>query len=306
MVLRRVPATILLFCLVSIALSSCLVRRRLVNRPGGRTKQALLVANRDALLGIIAKQYEAVHNFSATVDMTPALGTTEKNKVTEYKDVRGFIRFRKPAEIRIIGLYPVVRNKMFDMASNGTDFRLYIPAQNRFLTGRNQIEQPSPNKIYNLRPQHFLDALLVRPIDTRTDKVLLENFTDEDNAFYILHEVHPNGEGQLQLNRTIWIERLDLHMARQLIFDASGNILTDARYSDWKVYDNIPFPKHIDINRPVDEYAVVIDVVKMDVNKGVPDDQFSLEQPEGSTHQIVGEPPASATPKPAPPERPNK
>jgi hypothetical protein len=298
MVLRRVPATILLFCLISIGLSSCLVRRRLVNRPGGRTKQALLVADRNTLLGIIAKQYAAIRDFSATVDMTPGLGTTEKNKVTEYKDVRGFIRFRQPAEIRIIGLYPVVRNKMFDMASTGTDFRLYIPAQNRFLTGRNQIEQPSENKLYNLRPQHFLDALLVKPIDTQTDRVLLENFTDEDNAFYILHEVHPNGEGQLQLSRTIWIDRLDLHMARQLIFDDSGNILTDARYAEWKPYDNVPFPKHVEINRPRDEYAVVIDIVKMDVNKGVPNDQFILQQPEGSTLQIIGAPPAPAKPKP--------
>ena len=54
-----------------------------------------------------------------------------------------------------------------------------------------------------------------------------------------------------------------------MIFDDNGNILTDARYSDWKAYDNVPFPKHIEINRPRDEYAVVIDIVKMDINKGV-------------------------------------
>ena len=262
------------------------------------------MASRDTLLEIIARQYNAIHDFSATVDMTPALGSTEKNKLTEYKDVRGYIRFRKPGEIRIIGLYPVVRNKMFDMVSNGTEFKLYIPAKNRFLTGQNQIEQPSPNKLYNLRPQHFLDALLVRPIDMRTDQVLLENFTDEDNAFYILHAVHPNGEGQLQLTRTIWIDRLDLQMARQLIYDGSGNILTDARYSEWTTYDNVPFPKHVEINRPRDEYAIVIDVVKMDINTGVPNGQFALEQPEGSTLQIIGVPESSAPSKSRPPQGP--
>ncbi len=304
MVLRRVPATILLFCLVAMALSSCFVRRRLVTRPGGRTKQSLLIADRATLLGIVAKEYDAIRDFSATVDMTPALGTTEKNKVTEYKDVRGYIRFRKPAEIRIIGLYPVVRNKMFDMLSTGTDFRLYIPAQNRFLTGQNQIGEPSPNKLYNLRPQHFLDAMLVRPINTQADKVLLENFTDEDNAFYILHEVHPNGEGQLLLSRTIWIDRLELKIARQLIFDPSGNILTDARYADWKMYDNVPFPKHLEIDRPRDEYAVIIDVVKMDINKGVPEDLFTLPQPEGSKLQVIGPAPTPEPAKPKPPQGP--
>jgi hypothetical protein len=127
--------------------------------------------------------------------MVPALGSAEKSKITEYKDVRAYILFRKPGDIRLIGLYPVVRNKAFDMVSDGTDFKLYIPARNRFLVGRNEIDQPSQNKLENLRPQHFLEALLVRPIDARSDKVLLENFTDEDNAFYILHVVHVNGGG---------------------------------------------------------------------------------------------------------------
>ena len=75
-------------------------------------------------------------------------------------------------------------------------------------------------------------------------------------------------------------------------------ILTDARYSDWKAYDNVPFPKHIEINRPKDEYAVVIDVVKMDINKGVTQEKFALAQPEGSTLQVVGQAPV---PGPAPP-----
>ena len=49
--------------------------------------------------------------------MTPALGTAEKSQITEYKDVTGYILFRKPAQIHIIGLYPVIRSKAFDMAS---------------------------------------------------------------------------------------------------------------------------------------------------------------------------------------------
>jgi outer membrane lipoprotein-sorting protein len=232
--------------------------------------------------------------------MIPALGTTEKNKVTEYKDVRAYILFRKPADIRIIGLYPVVRNKAFDMVSNGTDFKLFIPARNRFLVGSNEIIQPSANKLENLRPQHFQDAILVRPIDTTKDKLLMENFTDEDNAFYILHIVHENGNGQLQLGRTVWFSRTDLRLARQLIFDSDGNILTDARYSDWKPWDNVPFPKHIEINRPRDEYAVVIDIVKMDINKGLGADKFQLDQPEGTTTQTVGQSPQGPTTPPPP------
>ncbi|MBZ5726843.1 MAG: outer membrane lipoprotein-sorting protein [Acidobacteriia bacterium] len=302
MLSRRVPVLPLMLCLLALTLCSCLARRRAINRPGGKANPKLLIAGRGVLLDSLAKQYHAVRDFNATVDMVPALGTTEKSHITEYKDVRAFILFRQPASIRLIGLVPVVRNKAFDMVSDGADFKLYVPSRNRFLVGRNAIEQPSANKLENLRPQHFLDALLVRPVDLAKSKVLMENYTDEDNAFYILHEVHENGGGQLQLDRTIWFSRLDLMLARQLIFDTAGNILTDARYAQWHAYDNVPFPKHIEINRPRDEYAVVIDIVKMDINKGVEDDKFSLEQPEGSTLQVVGQPPVTA-PKPAPPAK---
>jgi outer membrane lipoprotein-sorting protein len=274
------------------ALTSCLARRRtIVRRGAGASKNpSLLVANRETLVNEIDRQYAAVRDFSATVDMVPALGTAEKSKITEYKDVRAYILYRKPSDIRLVGLYPVVRNTAFDMVSTGPDFRLYVPSRNRFLTGKNEIVQPSPNRLENLRPTHFLDALIVRPIESGVDKLLLENMTDEDDASYIIHVIREAPNGQLRLLRTIWFSRIDLRLSRQLILDDSGNILTDARYSQWKTYDNVPFPKHIEINRPRDEYGVVIDVVKMDINKGVTDDKFVLNQPPGSTLQVVGQP----------------
>jgi outer membrane lipoprotein-sorting protein len=306
MLFRRAPAAILLLCLIPLGLSSCLARRRAFVRSGGKSTQPLLVADRSTLVASIARQYAAIRDFNATVDMVPALGSAEKSKIVEYKDVRAFILFRKPGDIRLIGLYPVVRNKAFDMVSDGTNFKLYVPIRSRFLVGRNEIDQPSQNKLENLRPQHFLEALLVRPIDADRDKLLLENFTDEDNAFYVLHVVHVNGGGELQLDRTIWFNRYNLTLARQLIFDAAGNILTDARYTDWRRYDNVAFPKHIEIDRPRDEYAVVIDIVKMDINNGVSDDKFVLDQPEGTTLQVVGQAPVPAPAKPAPPRRRKK
>jgi hypothetical protein len=302
---RRVPVCLVVVCLLAAGFSSCFARRRLIARKGAKnTTQALLTADRQTLLDSVTRQYEAVRDFNAEVDMVPALGTAEKSKITEYKDVRAYVLFRRPSDIRLIGLYPVVRTKAFDMVSNGLDFKLYVPSRNRFLIGKNEIDEPSPNKLENLRPQHFLDAMMVRPVDLKTEKVLLMNLTDEDNAFYIIPVVHENGNGQLLLSRSIWFNRYNLTIARQFIFDATGNILTDARYSDWKPYDNVAFPKHIEINRPKDEYAVVIDVVKMDINKGVSQEKFTLAQPEGSTLQVVGQAPVpSQAPPPAPPAK---
>jgi hypothetical protein len=144
---RRVPVTFFLLCLMAFGLTSCLARRRVITR-NGSTKSGqpvLLVADRDSLLQEITRLYAGLLDFNATVDMVPALGSAEKSKITEYKDVRAYILFRKPNEIRLIGLYPVVRNKAFDMVSQGLTFKLHIPAQNRFITGRNEVIELSKN-----------------------------------------------------------------------------------------------------------------------------------------------------------------
>jgi outer membrane lipoprotein-sorting protein len=296
---RRVRALILLVCVSALDFSGCFVRRRIITRKGGNATPVLLTADKQTLIDRLAQAYQAIQSFSATVDMVPALGSSEKSKITEYKDVRGYILFRKPADIRIIGLYPVVRNKAFDMVSNGKDFRLYLPSSNRFVTGSNQLIANSKNKIENLRPQHFLEALLAAPMQSG-EKAELMNFTDEDNAVYVLHFVRVEADGQILPTRSIWFSRINLHIARQLVYDPAGNILTDARYSDYQNYDGTPFPKTIDIDRPQDEYAVVLTVVKMEINRGISDDKFVLEQPEGTVLQVLGQP------GPAPPAKGKK
>jgi outer membrane lipoprotein-sorting protein len=287
--------------LLMMGTASCLVRRRVLTRKGAAPTQTLLTAAKQTLIEKIAEQYAAVNSLSMTLDMVPAVGTANKGKITEYKDVRAYILFRKPSAIRIIGLYPVVRNKAFDMVSDGSRFRLYIPARNRFIEGVNQIEKPSPNKLENLRPQHFLEALLPRPIDAGSEETTLENFTDEDDAAYILLTFTRGPDGQLILLRQFWFDRLKLQLVRQLIFDPAGDILTDARYSDWQRYDGVPFPKEIEINRPQDEYGVVMKIVKADINAKLTDVQFTLEPPAGTQLETLGQtPPAAPAPAPAP------
>ncbi len=302
---RRVRALILLVCLSALGFSGCFVRRRIITRKGGNATPILLTADKQTLIDFLANQYQAIRSFSATVDMTPALGSAEKSKITEYKDVRGYVLFRKPAFIRLIGLYPVVRNKAFDMVSNGKDFRLYLPSSNRFIVGSNELVARSKNKIENLRPQHFLEALMVAPMQ-QGEKVELMNLTDEDNAVYVLHFVRVQPDGEILPVRSVWFSRINLHIARQLVYDPAGNILTDARYSDWQNYDGVPFPKVIDIDRPQDDYAVVMTVVKMEINRPVSDDKFVLEQPEGTQLQVLGQPSTTPPPPPPPPAKGKK
>lgn len=281
---RTTAAGFAVILLCAFAASGCLARKRVITRDGRATGQSLQTAETALLIDRVRRQSEAITSINVTVDMVPALGSADKGKITEYKDVRAYVLYRAPDRIRLIGLYPVVRSTAFDMVSDGQRFRLFIPAKNTFVEGANEIIEPSTNKLENLRPQHFLDALIVRPVDTAKEKTLLINLTDEATAHYILTIT---GDGIAPL-RQIWFDRITLDIDRQLIFDAKGDILTDARYSDWKVYDRVRFPAHVEINRPKDEYGVVMTVQKMDMNKPLGDEKFVLERPEGATVRTLG------------------
>jgi len=47
------------------------------------------------------------------------------------------------------------------------------------------------------------------------------------------------------------------------------------------------FPSQIKINRPKEEYSIQITIEKIEVNKPLTDDQFSLAQPPGAQVKVL-------------------
>jgi outer membrane lipoprotein-sorting protein len=288
--LRRL-APVALALISGFLLSSCVVKRVITRH--GKTVVAgaapvLKTSTRDELNTRLTNLYSAIASFQATVDMSPSVGSVYKGAITEIKDVRGYVLFRKPDEIRIIGLLPVVRTKAFDMVSNGMDFKLYLVSRNLFVEGSNTAPPVSKNTIENLRPDAFLSSMLVRPAEPGVEIAALQDLTDEDNAQYILQFLRKAADGSLVFSRSVWFDRLDLSITRQIVFDETGDIVSDTRYTKWQPYNAVMFPAHIDINRPKDGYGVVMDVVEMQMNPNLTNDKFELSQPEGTQLQVIG------------------
>ena len=286
-------------CLLVILVASpgCLVRRRVITTQDSHGKpRQLQTATTNALVDTLRRRYETIRSFNATVDMTPVIGSVYKGEITEYKDVRAYILFRKPDEIRVIGLYPVVRSKAFDMVSNGQIFRILIPSKNRFVEGRNDAPAVSKNSLENLRPDAFTNALLISPpAENETPRMI--DSTDEENALYILVMIGKTADNLPTIDRSVYFDRTNLQIVRQKIYDAEGNIVSDTRYREWKVFDGQLFPTSVDINRPKDGYGVVMNVVKMDINTPLTDDKFVLNRPEGTQLHTIGTPaPAAGQP----------
>ncbi len=298
---RHVPVSLALTFLLSSAFlsTSCGVLKRLVLKPRtilrhgkpATSQQPLLNATREQLVERIGKIYSAINSFQATITMTPSVGSANKGQIKDVAaDFRAFILFRKPSDIRIKVLLPIAGTPVFDMVSNGLDFKSLLSEKNLFIEGSNSAPPTSKNKLENLRPPAFLSSMLVAPPDSGKEAPAITNLTDEESAFYVLHLIQKLPGGDVRVSREVYFDRLDLSITRQIVFDDVGDIASDAYYSKWMPYGGVLFPAHIEIQLPKDEYGVVMDIVQMDMNKALTDATFVLTRPEGSTLQIIGEP----------------
>ncbi len=280
-----------IFILLSIfSTTGCLFRTRRVEQ--SISPVALKSATKEQLIAYINSQAAKIQTMQATVDIDTSVGGAKKGKVTEYKEIRGYVLARKPAMLRMIGLLPILRNTAFDMVSDGREFKVSIPPKNRFVIGRNDVVVPNPQQpLQNLRPQIIYDALLLRPIDQEHGELaVLENGTEivtgEKNrkfqqADYII-DVIQTGNGDAWLTRKIVFSRVDLLPHRQLIYNQAGDVVTDASYSDYKDYGGVLFPSVIEIRRPEEEYDITLHMVKLEINLPLDNTKFVLEKPPGA------------------------
>lgn len=272
-----------------LSTTGCMFRTRPVEDQ--YSKAPLKESTQQGLIDSINQQAESIHSLKATVDIDSSVGGLKKGHVTDYKEIRGYVLARKPDELHMVGLMPIVRSTAFDMVSNGQDFKLWIPPRNRFVIGKNEVTNPNAAQpMENIRPQNIYEALLIRPIDPNTEIAVLEN------GYETLHDA--KGHRVLQddyeltiiqkydkgwrLGRKIIFGRIDLKPHRQFIYSDDGKVATDAKYAQYKDYDGFSFPSRIEIYRPQEEYDITLNMLRVEVNQPLKDDQFVLEQPSGA------------------------
>ena len=279
-----------LLCLFAstFPLGGCLFRTRPYERQFSNAP--LKTASQQELIDYVNTAATRIQSMQATVDIDASAADPKNGRVTDYKEIRGYILARKPSMLRMKGLLPVVRNTAFDMVSDGKEFKLWIPPRNKFVIGPSNQETYQPEKrMENMRPQYIYDALLLPEI-AADDIAVLENgyqiVLDSkrhrvEQPDYELAVIHRGGQGWY-LSRRIEFSRADLVPHRQRIYDQQGNVVTDARYQDYKDFAGTSFPSTIEIERPRENYDITLTILKLDVNRTLTDDQFTLEQPAGA------------------------
>jgi hypothetical protein len=269
--------------------SGCLLHRRAVE--DRYSKAPLMQASRQQLIEIVNNQCDAIHSLKATVDIDASAGGIKKGEITDYKEIRGYILARKPGELHMVGLMPLVRTTAFDMVSNGTEFKLWIPPKNRFVIGEENVPTPSSDKpMENIRPRNIYDALLIQCIDPETELAVLD-----DNGYEVFHDakghriLQPDYELIIisigknpRLSRKVVFGRADLNPHRQYIYGADGKLVSDSAYAEYKDYDGVSYPSLIEINLPQEEYEFTFHMLKVEINQPLTQAQFTLDQPPGA------------------------
>lgn len=281
---------LLSLCLLAVAsfpLSGCLFRTRPLDRQ--LSTRPLKTATQQELIDYVNAQAAKIQSLQATVDIDASAGDVKNGRITDYKEIRGYVLARKPSMLRMKGLLPLVRNTAFDMVSDGHEFKVWIPTKNKFVVGANNSDKYDPEKrMENMRPQYIYDAMLIPEIDG--DEAVRENGyetvldsrrhrVEQPNYSLLVIRKGPNGS---YLSRKIDFSRIDLLPYRQRIYDQVGNVVTDAHYHDYKDFGGTTFPGTIEIERPREDYDITLNMVKLDINKTLADDQFALEQPAGA------------------------
>lgn len=277
--------------------TGCLLRTRPVEDQ--YSKAPLKEASQQELINLINQQAEAIRSLKATVDIDSSAGGMKKGQVTDYKEIRGYVLARKPESLHMIGLMPFVRTTAFDMVSEGTDFKLWIPPKNKFVIGKNDVPTPDAKlPMENIRPMNIYEALLIRRVEPfPTEIALMENgyetlhdakghrILQPDYELTVIRRRDNSPDGAYVISRKIIFGRTDLKPHRQYIYNDQSEVATDAHYAEYKDYDGFSFPSRIEIYRPQEEYDITLNMLKVEINTPLRDDQFVLEQPAGA--QVV-------------------
>jgi hypothetical protein len=314
------PTTILLILCVGF-LSGCIEVKK-------DTKTAILLKTEDATREQLMNE---VNRF-ATVNSIHAKMYLkfEDNSFAEfgskevYRAADGDVVVQRPSKIYMRIQVPVIKTDVAQMTSDGTKFCVAVLQDGgsgkykKFVCGSNNADYSklqkelksaeldngralteNVNAFANLRPQHFTDAVLVRPIDTAdlyTQSTIFQLEEDETHSkkspirkvmrgYYLLDEFAKDASGNLLITRRFWFDRVGgIRLARQQIFDTHGEVASDIVYgkpgnlTDTGEYVNLPL--EITVTRPKEKYSMKLTYQtpeSVTIGKVYPDSAFHLQ-----------------------------
>ncbi|MDE3061855.1 MAG: hypothetical protein KGJ51_02235 [Acidobacteriota bacterium] len=279
--------------LLSSLLSGCLFTTRRLPVP--KPPQTVQTLTPDQLVAKLNDRWDALKTLNATVEIQASVLNSKEGVAKDYTTFRGHILMRKPGMLRVLGQVPVLGMTMFDMASDGKTFNLYIPSRKKVVKGENTLKKKSIHQVENLRPGTFFDAMVVRGLEPdNLYSVTADTDTMVDASKkhlllipeYVLSVMRRKADSnELAPVRVIVFHRDDLLPYKQDLYDGNGNLETEVTYGRYADFGGGVYPSVVTIRRPLEEYQVILHVEKVVENMDLTEDQFRIKVPDGTEVQ---------------------
>jgi hypothetical protein len=249
------------------------------------------------LVETINRRYDQISSLTATLEVALTVSGTHPGEVTDYAPCPGYLLFRKPYGLRVLILVPVLHTHAVDLASDGMSFTLLMPPRNRAIVGKNTVTKRADNPLENLRPNIFVDTIMIRDISPEQMVSVIHEVTSrrnvQTNQVVELPEYDLTVFGEAPVasspaltkvakpERVIHFRQFDLLPIGQDIYGTNGELETQVVYGADRDFDGVAFPSTIDINRPMDKYRIRLTIDKLTVNQPLADETFEVKIPEG-------------------------
>lgn len=271
--------------------------------PKDKIERATLLETSDASEAELVRQINhlaSVDSMFARVDLKfednsyAEMGIAEK-----YKTADGEIVVQRPSSILLKVKVPIIKTDVAQMASDGNSFQVAVLQDGgsgkykKFVMGTNSADysalqekvdelsngsaemKRNVNAFSNLRPQHFTEAMLVRPVEESRYTYAMSTILQEEfdinakkksplrwvlRGYYLFDEYEAASDGRLNIRRRFWFDRVGgVRLARQQIFDAEGEIESDIVYgAEGNLTQKAGYrlPLQVELTRPKEKYKM--------------------------------------------------
>lgn len=287
-----------LAALASVSLPFCMAGCSLLpstrHLPVPKAPAVVQTVSPEELVAGINRHWDALNTLTATVEIQATELNKSEGLEKDFPSCRGYVVMRKPKMLRVVATYFGV--KFLDMASDGSQFTLVLPTKNTAIRGPNTVNEISANPLENLRPDFFLDAIVVRGLDPDNDFMVAgDTETIEDAAKkhlyqepeYILSVMRSKSGHQKLPVRVITFHRDDMLPSEQEIYNSAGNPETLISYSNYTDFSAGKYPAKVVIKRPLEGIQLVLTIERVQQNVSLPADEFQVTIPDGAKVQTL-------------------
>jgi hypothetical protein len=248
-------------------------------------------ASLEELLDLVNRRYAALESLTVTrfeVEFTG--GSIDEGYFERYRTAQGYLVARRPDSVFVNILNPLTNSSVLVMASETGAFQIWIPSRNQFVEGTTGRGVAEENPVYNVRPTHIVQGLLIDPITPSPDILYYrEEAQDEAHRYYVIAVLHASpGSSILELHRKLWIERSSLQLWRQQYF-SGGQLISEISYGPAVEVDRRLVPVSVRVDRPTERYSIDFTFRNdsIQVDRQVREDSFQLELPPGAELVVV-------------------